>query len=143
NHSRQRPVDRAELDPRRRQPVNSSVLSRPLLRVALAALAAALLLPTAAVAATKTVAKEGTVASLGRTVLTNNAGRTLYTLSNEKNGKFTCVGPCLKLWPPLIVPAGTTPTGPAKLGTVKRPDGRTQVTYKGRPLYTYTGDKKA
>ncbi len=125
--------------------MNPSVISRPLLRVALVALAAAaaLALPTAATAATKSVAKEGTVASLGKNVLTNNAGRTLYTLSNEKNGKFTCVGPCLKLWPPLIVPAGTTPTGPAKLGTVKRPDGRTQVTYKGRPLYTYTGDKKS
>ena len=124
--------------------MNPSVISRPLLRIALVALAAAaaLALPTAATAATKSVAKEGTVASLGKNVLTNNAGRTLYTLSNEKNGKFTCVGACLKLWPPLIVPAGTKPTGPAKLGTVKRPDGRTQVTYKGRPLYTYTGDQK-
>jgi predicted lipoprotein with Yx(FWY)xxD motif len=124
--------------------VNSSAISRPLLRIALAILAAAALaLPTMASAATKSVAKEGSVDSLGKKVLTNNAGRTLYTLSVEKNGKFICTSACLKTWPPLIVPAGTKPTGPATLGTVKRPDGRTQVTYKGRPLYTFTGDSKA
>jgi predicted lipoprotein with Yx(FWY)xxD motif len=123
--------------------VNPSAISRPLLRIALVALAAAALaLPAAAAAATKSVAKEGTVASLGKTVLTNNSGRTLYSLSVEKHGKFICTGACLGTWHPLVVPAGTKPTGPAKLGTVKRPDGRTQVTYKGRPLYTFGGDSK-
>jgi predicted lipoprotein with Yx(FWY)xxD motif len=123
--------------------VNPSAISRPLLRIALAGLAAtALALPAAATAATKSVAKEGTVASLGKTVLTNNAGRTLYSLSVEKHGRFICTGGCLGTWKPLVVPAGTKPTGPATLGTVKRPDGRTQVTYKGRPLYAFAGDKK-
>jgi predicted lipoprotein with Yx(FWY)xxD motif len=117
--------------------------SRPLLRVALAGLTAlALALPATAMAATKTVAKEGTVASLGKTVLTNNAGRTLYSLSVEKHGKFICTGSCLGTWKPLTVPAGTKPMGPVALGTVMRPEGRTQVTYNGRPLYTFAGDKK-
>jgi predicted lipoprotein with Yx(FWY)xxD motif len=124
--------------------VNPSAISRPLLRIALIGLAAAALaLPAAAAAATKSVAKEGTVASLGKTVLTNNAGRTLYSLSVEKHGNFICTGGCLATWKPLVVTAGTKPTGPATLGTVKRPDGRTQVTYKGRPLYTFKGDSKS
>jgi predicted lipoprotein with Yx(FWY)xxD motif len=117
--------------------------SRQLLRIALAALAlAALALPAAATAATKSVAKQGTVAALGKTVLTNNAGRTLYSLSAETKGRFICTGGCLGTWHPLVVPAGTKPTGPAKLGTIKRPDGRTQVSFKGRPLYTFGGDTK-
>ncbi|MBS1880020.1 MAG: hypothetical protein JST31_10930 [Actinobacteria bacterium] len=117
--------------------------SRALLRVALAALmAAALALPATAAAATRSVAKEGTVASLGETVLTTNSGHTLYSLSVERHGRFICTGSCLGTWKPLVVRAGTKPTGPVRLGVVKRPDGRTQVTYKGRPLYSFAGDRK-
>ena len=125
--------------------MNRSPLSRPLLRFAIVGLVlATLALPATAAAATKSVAKEGTVAALGKKVLTNNAGRTLYSLSVEKNGKFICTDKaCLALWHPLVVAAGTKPTGPAKLGTVKRPDGRTQVTYKGRPLYSFGQDRRS
>lgn len=123
--------------------MNSSAISRPLHLVLGCLAATALVLPATAAAATKSVAKEGTVASLGKTVLTNNAGRTLYSLSVETHGHFVCTEACLATWKPLVVKAGTKPTGPAKLGTVKRPDGRTQVTYKGRPLYTFGGDSKS
>lgn len=91
----------------------------------------------------KRVAKEAANTALGKTVLTNTAGHTLYSLSVEKNGKFICTGSCLSSWHPLTVPAGVKPTGPVKLGTIERPEGGTQVTYKGRPLYRFSGDAKA
>ena len=91
----------------------------------------------------KRVAAEAENATLGKTVLTTTKGRTLYSLSVEKNGKFICTASCLSVWHPLMVPAGVRPTGPVKLGTVQRPEGGTQVTYKGRPLYRFGGDTKA
>lgn len=116
------------------------------IRIALLVTAlAALSVPAMAGAAqaTKKVAKEADSASLGKTILTNTKGRTLYSLSAETNGKFICTASCLSAWRPLLVPENVKPKGPVKLGTVERPDGRTQVTFKGRPLYTFTGDTKA
>ncbi|HWI95525.1 MAG TPA: hypothetical protein VNS60_05600 [Solirubrobacterales bacterium] len=91
----------------------------------------------------KRVATEAENPTLGKTVLTTTKGRTLYSLSLEKNGTFICTASCLSVWHPLMVPAGVRPTGPVKLGTVERPEGGTQVTYKGRPLYRFGGDSKA
>jgi predicted lipoprotein with Yx(FWY)xxD motif len=93
--------------------------------------------------ASKRVVSEGENVKLGKTVLTTTKGRTLYSLSVEKNGKFICTASCLSVWHPLMVPAGVRPTGPVKLGTIERPEGGTQVTYKGRPLYRFGGDTKA
>ena len=69
-------------------------------------------------------------------VLTNNAGRTLYTAKS-------CTGICLSSWPPLFMPKGKTiplgPKGLTGLGTVKV-GSHLQVTYKKHRLYTFTGD---
>jgi predicted lipoprotein with Yx(FWY)xxD motif len=82
--------------------------------------------------------------SLG-TILVNSQGMTLYHLSGEVNGKFICTSTaCLAVWHPLIAPSSGTPSGEVgSLGTVKRPEGTVQVTYKGTPLYTFTGDHQA
>ncbi len=109
--------------------------------VAVALIALAGLFGSLATASTsKRVVKEGH--ALGHTVLTNNAGLTLYSLSVEKHGRFICTGSCLSTWFPLVVARGVKPTGPVTLGTVKRPDGRRQVTFKGKPLYTFDGDSR-
>ena len=82
-------------------------------------------------------------ASLGATVLVDLKGRTLYSLSVERKGKFICTDKtCLSFWHPLVVKAGVTPTGTKSLATVRRPDGRRQVTYRGGPLYTFSGDQR-
>jgi len=81
--------------------------------------------------------------TLHKKVLVNRRGLTLYSLSVEQRGRFICTDRfCLSLWTPLLVPKGTTPTGSPHLGTVRRPDGRTQVSYRGRPVYTFTQDRK-
>jgi predicted lipoprotein with Yx(FWY)xxD motif len=118
---------------------------RPALRLALLTSAAAALLLTASAGAAKTkhVVDKAPNTTLGKVVLVNLKHHTLYSLSVEKHGKFICKASCTPIWHPLLVPAGVKPTGPVSLGTVKRPEGKTQVTYKGRPLYSFSGDSKA
>src|SRR5262245_13967382 len=82
--------------------------------------------------------------TLGQKVLVNRHRMTLYSLSVEYKGKFICtMSNCLSLWKPLVVAKGVTPTGVAHLSVLKRPDGRSQVAYRGRPLYTFSLDKRA
>jgi predicted lipoprotein with Yx(FWY)xxD motif len=90
----------------------------------------------------KTVAKS--LHLKGRTLLTTTSGRTLYSLSAERHGKFICTesSGCTGIWHPLTITSGVVPKGPVKLGTIHRPEGAIQVTYRGLPLYTFTGDKK-
>ncbi|HEV7941396.1 MAG TPA: hypothetical protein VGP17_01195 [Solirubrobacteraceae bacterium] len=82
--------------------------------------------------------------SLG-TILVDSQGMTLYHLSGEVNGKFICTSSaCLGVWHPLIASSSGASGGEVgSLGTVKRPEGTMQITYKGTPLYTFTGDKQA
>jgi predicted lipoprotein with Yx(FWY)xxD motif len=75
-------------------------------------------------------------------VLVDARGRALYRADQERNAKVLCTGACLSIWKPLIV-TGTPKARslPGKLAVVRRPDGRRQVTYNGRLLYTFTLDK--
>lgn len=46
-------------------------------------------------------------------------------------------------WHPLTAPTGSALSASiSSFGTIKRPDGTIQVTYKGTPLYTFVGDTK-
>jgi predicted lipoprotein with Yx(FWY)xxD motif len=80
------------------------------------------------------------------TFLVDGKGRTLYLFEKDRTKKSTCYGACATAWPPLLTSGKPKVAGKAKrklLGTVKRTDGKTQVTYKGHPLYYFFGDKKA
>jgi predicted lipoprotein with Yx(FWY)xxD motif len=79
------------------------------------------------------------------TILVSSQGMTLYHLSGEQNGKFICTSAaCLGVWHPLLAPSGGALSGGGvgSLGTVKRSNGMTQLTYKGAPLYTFAQDKQ-
>jgi predicted lipoprotein with Yx(FWY)xxD motif len=115
--------------------------------VTAAALAlAAALLTTAAAAATQ----RGAVVKLGQSslgqILVNSHGRTLYLWAHDKHHKSTCYGACAVYWPPLTTKGKPRAIGGARMalvGTTRRGDGRTQVTYHGHPLYRFSGDTKA
>ena len=86
-------------------------------------------------------------ATLNAMVLISPKGLTLYHFTFDKAKKIACTGPCLKFWPPLLIKKGAKPTaGPGlnakKLGSIRRPDGRYQVTYYGFPLYTFASDRR-
>ena len=89
----------------------------------------------------------GTVSGLG-TVLVDGQGMTLYMFVPDKQGASTCYGACAQAWPPLLLPAGvTSPVAGAGvqaslLGTTKRTDGTTQLTYNKWPLYLWVNDSQ-
>ena len=76
-------------------------------------------------------------------VLVDGNGRTLYLFEADKGTMSKCDGACASAWPPLTTsgkPTAGAGVAAAKLGTAKRADGTTGVTYDGHPLYTYAGD---
>jgi predicted lipoprotein with Yx(FWY)xxD motif len=79
-------------------------------------------------------------------VLFDGRGFVLYAFTRDR-GRSACYGACAKAWPPYFAPKGTLRAGPgvkrSLLGTVKRRNGKRQVTYAGRPLYYYVGDRSA
>jgi predicted lipoprotein with Yx(FWY)xxD motif len=101
-------------------------------------------------AAQGTAASRGTVISARKlpgvgTVLVDRSGRTLYSPQQEASGKIECTGSCLSFWFPVRATAGTplraTSGVTGVLGMVHRPGGMTQLTYDGRPLYTFRLDQ--
>jgi predicted lipoprotein with Yx(FWY)xxD motif len=87
---------------------------------------------------TKHEAKLGTVLAYGPKHMT------VYLFEADKGQGSSCTGACAALWPPVTgKPQASGSAMSADLGTVKRPDGTTQVTYKGHPLYRYAKDKDA
>jgi predicted lipoprotein with Yx(FWY)xxD motif len=102
-------------------------------------------LALAGVANATTVTKISTAknAKLG-TILVS--GKTVYTLQASQT---PCTATCLKFWPAVTLPKGVTKAkaGPgvnaAKLGTKMTTGGVRQVTYGGKLLYFFVGDKAA
>jgi predicted lipoprotein with Yx(FWY)xxD motif len=53
------------------------------------------------------------------------------------------LGPCAAAWPPLLTSRRAKTAGGAArslTGTIRRPDGTFQVTYRGRPVYFFSFD---
>jgi predicted lipoprotein with Yx(FWY)xxD motif len=83
--------------------------------------------------------------SVGK-ILVDSEGRTLYLFRKDSRNKSACFDLCADNWPPLRV-SGTPKAGrgvrAGLLGSIKRSDGKRQVTYNGHPLYRFVGDAGA
>jgi predicted lipoprotein with Yx(FWY)xxD motif len=80
------------------------------------------------------------------TVLASGDGKTIYLFEKDRGPRSTCSGACLQHWPAVTTdgkPQAGSGVDAAMLGTTKRGDGTTQVTYAGHPLYYFAGDSAA
>ena len=69
--------------------------------------------------------------------------RALYLFTRERTSRSRCYGACAKAWPPFLTrgtPRARSGVKSDLLGTTPRRDGKTQVTYRGQPLYYYVDD---
>jgi predicted lipoprotein with Yx(FWY)xxD motif len=78
-------------------------------------------------------------------ILVDDKGATLYLFEKDKGGASSCTGACASEWPPLTADSaqGAGGVDDSALGTTMRPDGTSQVTYHGHPLYYFSGDDGA
>ncbi|GAC1381075.1 MAG: lipoprotein [Marmoricola sp.] len=83
-----------------------------------------------------------TTGSVG-TYLTGDGGRSVYLWMGDRGAASSCSSACASVWPPVTTsgaPKAGSGVKASDLGTIKRSDGSTQVTYGGHPLYYYAPD---
>lgn len=75
--------------------------------------------------------------------LVDAAGASLYALKGNRDGT-RCDAVCESAWPPVMssqaLASAASGVDGARLATLRRADGRMQVTYAQQPLYRYAGD---
>jgi predicted lipoprotein with Yx(FWY)xxD motif len=91
--------------------------------------------------------KEGTTVVLAASefgdMLFDKEDQAIYAFENDAKNKTNCYGECAVAWPPVLTkgaPVAGRGVDGELLGTTKRRDGSTQVTYGGRPLYFYANE---
>lgn len=104
----------------------------------LTALTCVLFAPKADAASPVTVSVRG---SAYGPILFDGRGFALYAFTRDSRNRSTCFGACATAWPPYRA------RGALRAGTGARAAliGRTrsgQITYAGRPLYYYVGDRR-
>jgi predicted lipoprotein with Yx(FWY)xxD motif len=121
------------------------LLTRRLVVVAL--LAAGLAAPPGTGAATRAPVIKMRAAGFGN-VLARPDRQALYYWRTESKAGFRvlCTDTCARAWPPLI--ARSKKAVPRTIrgikgvfGTIRRPDGKLQVTHNKRPIYTYAHER--
>jgi predicted lipoprotein with Yx(FWY)xxD motif len=76
----------------------------------------------------------------GTALVDAKSGLALYTFDGDTvPDQSTCTGGCLAIWPAHAASSGETATGNFTIFT-RSDNGTLQWAYKGKPLYTFTGD---
>jgi predicted lipoprotein with Yx(FWY)xxD motif len=73
-------------------------------------------------------------------MLFDSNGQAIYVFERDSRNRTVCYGKCAEAWPPVFSegpPRAGKGVRASLLGTIRRRDGRTQVTYAGKPLYFY------
>jgi predicted lipoprotein with Yx(FWY)xxD motif len=89
------------------------------------------------------VAKVATNAKLGKILVDNTTGKTLYTWAKDTDENSQCYDQCATVWPPFATTAKTVAADgvtTGKFGTSARKDATLQVTFNGHPLYFFARD---
>jgi predicted lipoprotein with Yx(FWY)xxD motif len=96
----------------------------------------------------KKPATRGTTITAGQSefgrMLYDSRRQAIYIFESDSPNKTVCYGKCAKAWPPVLTRARPRAANGVKrslLGTLKRRDGKLQVTYAGKPLYFYAHEK--
>jgi predicted lipoprotein with Yx(FWY)xxD motif len=78
--------------------------------------------------------------------LVDRRGFALYQFTHDRSADSTCYRACAAAWPPYLVDKRQSNAARGAhrrlVGTIRRRDGRLQVTYAGHPLYYYVGDRR-
>jgi predicted lipoprotein with Yx(FWY)xxD motif len=137
----------------RRQRRTRSTFAAAVAGIAVVVLAASAALAVtggrARTSASTRVVNAGNNASLGKKIVVDAHGRTVYALSPETAHHLLCKSrACFEFWPPLLVHSAhlKLTAGPGvsgHLGVLRRSSGKFQVTLRGLPLYRFSGDKAA
>jgi len=79
------------------------------------------------------------------TILYDRTGQPIYLFDAESGVRPKCYDKCSEAWPPVLTkgePRARDGVRADLLGTTRRSDGTTQITYDGHPLYFYAHEGK-
>jgi predicted lipoprotein with Yx(FWY)xxD motif len=77
-------------------------------------------------------------------MLFDSEKQAIYIFQRDRNQQTICYGECAEAWPPVLTngkPNAGRGVRQSLLGTIKRRDGKQQVTYAGKPLYFYAHEQ--
>jgi predicted lipoprotein with Yx(FWY)xxD motif len=74
------------------------------------------------------------------TALVDSKGDVLYTNNQDTASKMACTTSCQTIWPALMAPSSGQPTSSDSAVQAKLGVAHGQVTYNGKPLFTFVND---